>query len=983
MASTSQQEPLVDQSSPSRPTVTYHSDGTRVPNFPSTSLAAAGTASDPFPSVGEETLPFPEPVSEELPDPPPPDPYVPFDILEAQPRHLFEPGSDLENRRKALVTEARRRWDPTFSSHQGTKPDRLILSTEDAEWYSVVLKLVNTALRPLLRQSQHVSASVDGSDIFIPVQTRDFTTLDNSFETVLQSVNGEFQEEILRLTPLPKFALANRKGKVPFADFVQAAAMYREDVESFLKTHLFAVQSSQNFDHARRHRQRRRTSTGTSSLVDLSGVSTSHISGTSRVASSSVPAIQSGDVTTAAIGNSYQASAPLRGLKDQPPHLSRVERLRLNERMADTSRVSDLTRDMPAGRRMSDLFSPPEFRRGASFDTADPPTPSSTLVDPGMSFRRLRMNREFPGSGRPQSMARNRSSFGRHFPDISEEMEAEAIGETDHPIQPPSFHRRLPGTIATEAELPLLPTALHSRASANPGISLSPLGTGQPRSEARHSPHELRSPNPHSPLSEEGEAILPLQFLRDRFYRELPRPPSQPSQPTEMSHHSRRSTLSRRSQTAIGDEDNRTGTQGRDISFSQASGGTPPSLIGGGDAQPPFRGFGAPDPGDSGGDSSDSNNGRRPGNRRVPRLDGYGRRQRLSSSGTGSLHREVDADGRRIAQFDNKLKPEIIEEWDGDPDTLIKWIESVNILSERSHLVYSQLGEVVPTRLKKRARLWFYGLTNRRRREVMTNWGTLREAIRQHFMNRAWMDRQKRRALEAHYRDRANPKEKPTDYLYRKVELLDTVMDFTDSELIMEVMESAPAFWAQIIDTQRMRDLEDLQDAIKYHEERLEGGGISDSRLSELERLVNQLVNQNSYRKAPKRFFKNESAARAQTTLVGFHASMAPPIRKPDDSNVSPNGRTPESKGARPCRHCGSAKHWDPECRHAKKGNKKARSNHISYPSDYWKAQEAYEDLYYASSTNERENRDSDVENASSDDESDDLDMEGFEPPQA
>jgi hypothetical protein len=952
-----------------RPSTITHSDGLRTLNSPSTPMHAAGTASDPFITTGEETLPYPEQVSEELVDPPPLDPYLPFDILEAQPRQLFEHGTDLELRRKALVTEARRRWDPASLSSQGKAPDRLILSAEDSEWYTSVLKLTKSALRPLVRQSQHDAASSEGSDVLVHIHAKDFSTLDRAFGTVLSSVNQDFQDEILRLTPLPKFALADRFGRVPLSDFVQAAALYREEVEAFLKTHLLAVQSSQNLDHTSRQRRRRRTSTGTSSFTDLS--SATHVTGTSRLASSSSPAVQSGDGTTAASGNSYRTSAPVRGFKELPPHLTRVERLRLNERTVDSSRISDISREFPAGRRMGDLFSPPEFPRRISDATADPPTPSSTLADAGSSMKRYRMGREFPASDRPQATSLNRPSFSRNIPDIPEEEEAEAIAETDHSIQLPSSHRRTSGTIAPGTELYARSAVPSSRSGANSRVSFPPPIDGHPLDFPRHSPHRHSPVIPHSPVTEEEEIILPIPAIRDRFYNEAPRSPTQLSQPTEMSRHSQRSSSMGRSRSIGGHE--------RDASLSQVTGETPPERF---DYLRPLNRGGMPNPGDPDGDSSDNNDGRRPGNRRDVRPGGIGRRLRPDPSEGDSYRHEPEVDRRRIAQFDNKLKPEIVDEWDGDPDALVKWIESVNILSERSHLVYEQLGEIVPTRLRRRARLWFYGLTNLRRRQIMTNWGTLREAIRLHFMNRAWMDRQKRRALEAHYRDKANPREKPTDYLYRKVELLDTVMDFTDSELIMEVMENAPAFWAQIIDTQRMRNLEDLQDAVKYHEERLEGGGISDSRLSELEKLVNSLVNQRGYQKPPKRFFKNESSARAQTSLVGFHVSIKSPPFPKDDKNVSPNGRTPESKGARPCRHCGSGKHWDPECKHAKKGTKKARANHASYSSDYWKTQDAYEDLYYASST-ENEGKDEDErESAPSESDSNGSDVEDFENPQ-
>ena len=53
---------------------------------------------------------------------------------------------------------------------------------------------------------------------------------------------------------------------------------------------------------------------------------------------------------------------------------------------------------------------------------------------------------------------------------------------------------------------------------------------------------------------------------------------------------------------------------------------------------------------------------------------------------------------------------------------------------------------------------------------------------------------------------------------------------------------------------------------------------------------------------------------------------MEPPRFPKDDSNVSKKV-TLEQKGACPCRHCRSEKHWDLECKHAYQDA--ARSNHV------------------------------------------------------
>jgi hypothetical protein len=54
---------------------------------------------------------------------------------------------------------------------------------------------------------------------------------------------------------------------------------------------------------------------------------------------------------------------------------------------------------------------------------------------------------------------------------------------------------------------------------------------------------------------------------------------------------------------------------------------------------------------------------------------------------------------------------------------------------------------------------------------------------------------------------------------------------------------------------------------------------------------------------------------------------------------------TPESKGAQPCWHCGSPKHWDNMCPEHSNGAKQARVHFASITGDNLAEQEAYEDL--------------------------------------
>lgn len=337
-----------------------------------------------------------------------------------------------------------------------------------------------------------------------------------------------------------------------------------------------------------------------------------------------------------------------------------------------------------------------------------------------------------------------------------------------------------------------------------------------------------------------------------------------------------------------------------------------------------------------------------------------GRSSQIGNTSRGTVDSSTSRLG--VPHFDMKLKVDLIEEWDGDTDTIIDWFEAVNAIAARSDVVFAQLGELVPTRLRKKAKSWWLSLPQARRANAMQNWSTLRRCIAKYYMGRQWFDRLKLKARSCRFRDSEAPSETPSEYFIRKFKLLDTAEDYSESLMIMSIMDGAPKFWRSIIDTMTLRDTADLQDKIHYHEDALRQSPLEsnynlrgfESRLKALEegrkvptrRFPLRAVNANkvSTTEQPQEFTWEVSA-----NLVGYSKELPKPLF-PRDDTVRSKGKTPEDKGARPCRHCGSPKHWDNDCKHSRKGMKQVRSNLATAGEDYWDAQEDYEELYYASS---------------------------------
>ncbi|KAJ3804522.1 hypothetical protein F5876DRAFT_53274 [Lentinula aff. lateritia] len=168
-----------------------------------------------------------------------------------------------------------------------------------------------------------------------------------------------------------------------------------------------------------------------------------------------------------------------------------------------------------------------------------------------------------------------------------------------------------------------------------------------------------------------------------------------------------------------------------------------------------------------------------------------------------------------------RLKQDTVPTWDGDTNTIVRWIKRVNDLAKKSRKLCKQLGSIVPRWLEGSAQYWYYSLPLSHRDHLETDWELLRDEIAAYYMNRRWMETMRRKANRASYREAGHPRETPSEYYIRKSELLTTVYELVDSEIISEIMEGAPANWSTILSTKDYDTVLDFQTAIKFYEDTL------------------------------------------------------------------------------------------------------------------------------------------------------------------
>ena len=111
-------------------------------------------------------------------------------------------------------------------------------------------------------------------------------------------------------------------------------------------------------------------------------------------------------------------------------------------------------------------------------------------------------------------------------------------------------------------------------------------------------------------------------------------------------------------------------------------------------------------------------------------------------------------------------------------------------------------------------------------------------------------------------------------------------------------MEEVPGSWASIINPRYQKTIREFQNAVKYHKESLKR---LEPPVSQPNRLPNWEYSNSQF-----------PYCKVHINLVGWSKNIRTLQFPKDDNNISPC-RTPESIGARPCKHCGSRNHWDNE----------------------------------------------------------------------
>ncbi len=277
-----------------------------------------------------------------------------------------------------------------------------------------------------------------------------------------------------------------------------------------------------------------------------------------------------------------------------------------------------------------------------------------------------------------------------------------------------------------------------------------------------------------------------------------------------------------------------------------------------------------------------------------------------------------NANTRNNPYLDMRMKPQdLIPEWDGNPDTLMKWFRTLDKLVARGVDLANQLPNIIPFRLTDDAKAWFEQFSGMEQNYFMAHWDDFKYRMGQYFWTPTWIANAKSKAYQARFRESKHSSETPSQFLIRKKELIDAVHQWNDVDVIGEIAKSAPHQWRTIVDHEQIAEWSLYLSSIKEREDLLQDWP-SHSRQTHIS--THEIRDAfKAYRAEKKAKRKGKANAHAVNSFKPkpSKASGEEKQHPPDDRNVTKRKTgTPKSRGMRGCKFCGSKMHYDSECKY-------------------------------------------------------------------
>lgn len=323
--------------------------------------------------------------------------------------------------------------------------------------------------------------------------------------------------------------------------------------------------------------------------------------------------------------------------------------------------------------------------------------------------------------------------------------------------------------------------------------------------------------------------------------------------------------------------------------------------------------------------------------------------------------------------MENKLKIDDLPEWDGDKDTAINWIATIQEFASYGDYIPSQLGQYLWLRLKEgsKVRRWYHSLSGDWKAWMRQNYRNFLTTIIDYYLGDRWQqDRQNKYTMQR-FRQYGYANESPLDFIQRQILYCRMLLSVPPGSIeeVREVMQKAPVAWKTILVLENVTSVMELQVRVSDMEpqlleaSRMQTDGVNHFNVDNLAkdlwragydlrrrdtsaRMSHSISNAQPYKST--RFANmagsdyptvpKESTSDVERTLEDpgyvdspYYVSQpsGPIVQEAYTTSVKrqrppPKGGYPFSKRddvvsplrlpPSPCKCCGSAKHWDREC---------------------------------------------------------------------
>ncbi|KAJ7605542.1 hypothetical protein DFH06DRAFT_1275604 [Mycena polygramma] len=168
-------------------------------------------------------------------------------------------------------------------------------------------------------------------------------------------------------------------------------------------------------------------------------------------------------------------------------------------------------------------------------------------------------------------------------------------------------------------------------------------------------------------------------------------------------------------------------------------------------------------------------------------------------------------------QLNPKLNISVLTAFDGRPESIISYVESMAYLANLGPLMSSGIAQLAPLKFTGRAQTWWGLMPEKDRAAHGQDWPHLLLAMRDQFLTATWVQERSLEFEDMRFRQRGHETEEPTDFFARRKKYHSFLYSEEDGPMaVARIIRTQPPEWAKEISEVTCPTLRDLQLAAEH-----------------------------------------------------------------------------------------------------------------------------------------------------------------------